>query len=181
MSRVWVEASTKAKHVNLTAEPTVKLVMSREAQTPMPAKPKKKARIANQPIPTLPGGHFVDPNRELKCHTWQWFDYTCKNCGTTWPKHSITVSARQTIVSRCLKNKQACARSRYYASMMAGELWLTPTHMIDRPFGKLNLTPNSELTLAAEAEGKIVCINPESGSHMYFVPGPREGLLVPSQ
>ena len=64
--------------------------------------------------------------------------------------------------------------------MMDGELWLTPTHMIERPFGELNLTPNSELTLAAEAEGNIVCINPEDGLHMYFVPGPREGLLVPS-
>ena len=54
--------------------------------------------------------------------------------------------------------------------MMEGERWLTPTHIIERPFGELNLTPNPEWTLAAEAEGKIVCINPVNGSHMYFAP-----------
>ena len=179
MSEAWREASARAKHVDLTAEPAVKLVMSREEPTRTSTKSqKKKSRTTTQPMPTLSTCHFVDPNRELKRHTWQWFDYTCKNCGTTWPRHSTTVSVRQTIVSRCLKNKQACAKSRYYASMMAGERWLTPTHTIDRPFGELNLTPNPEIALAAEAEGKIVCINPVNGSHMYFVPGSREGLLV---
>ena len=65
--------------------------------------------------------------------------------------------------------------------MMAGELWLSPTHNFTLWLeGELNLTPSSETTLAADAEGKIVCIQPENAKWVTFLLGPREGLPVPS-
>ena len=50
---------------------------------------------------------------------WQWFDYTCKSCGTVWLKNSVTISWRQTCVSECLKGKKTCQSRREYTDMAA--------------------------------------------------------------
>lgn len=165
---------------------TIRLKLAQGEEHPLPT---KKSKPASKPTdarfvagivvgqPTSTDSHYSNASRERDRYMWQWFDYECKNCRTVWPKHTVTISFRQTCVSECLKGKRSCASRQEYTSMKAGNLWITDKHI--EGTGGLDLTPTPSEVLAAEAQGRLVGINAETKNREYFVPhAERPGLKV---
>ena len=122
---------------------------------------------------------YANTSRERDRHLWQWYDYTCRNCGCVWKKHSITISFRQTAVSECLRRKKPCDARLEHDRMQAGEVFITDRNVPGNNGN--NLTPNAEDTAKYDAMGIIIGINPENpGVYEYFRADPNKvGLKIP--
>jgi hypothetical protein len=122
---------------------------------------------------------YANTSRERDRHLWQWYDYTCRNCGCVWKKHSITISYRQTAVSECLRRKKPCDARPEHERMQAGELFITDRNVPGNNGN--NLTPTAEDTAKYDAMDVIVGINPSHpGSYEYFRADPNKvGLKIP--
>ena len=122
---------------------------------------------------------YANTSRERDRHLWQWYDYTCRNCGCVWKKHSITISYRQTAVSECLRRKKPCDARPEHDRMQAGEVFITDRNVPGNNGN--NLTPNAEDTAKYDAMGVIIAINPENpGVYEYFRADPNKvGLKLP--
>ena len=109
---------------------------------------------------------YTNPNRELMRYMWQNVDYKCKNCNFVWPKHSVTVSWRETCVSMCLKGKKTCQSRPESARASAGELWITNRHVPGN--GGTDLTPEPEKVISCEENNEIVGIDPNTRDYVTF-------------
>ena len=112
---------------------------------------------------------YANAQRERDRYMWQSTDYTCKNCGVVWPKHSVTVSWRQTCVSECLKGKKKCKDRNEYTVMAAGALWITNKNVVGNPDGT-QLTPKPDDVLEAEKKGMTIAVNPLNWGQYVFFP-----------
>ena len=110
--------------------------------------------------------HYTDAKRELDRGMFGWYDYTCRNCGTVWAKHSVTISFRQTAVSECLKGKRACASRPEYVRMLNGETFVTNRHCIGND--GLDLSPKPADVLYYANQGLLVGVNPTTANYEFF-------------
>ena len=111
--------------------------------------------IAPTSSPTSP---YTNPRRELLRYMWQYKDHTCKNCGTVWPKHAVTISWRETCVSMCFKGKRMCTQRPEYARAQQGQRFITDKHVQGN--GGMDLTPPPSIVL--DLEPKLAAIDPAS-------------------
>jgi hypothetical protein len=167
----WIRATEHAKSVILVPRVTLKM-QAKTSQTSQPGKvlPTSQDADASRDIsdvstnvstnisPALPGflpRPYTNVKRELTRYMWQPEDYICRNCNTTWPKHTVTISWRQTCVSECLKGKKSCTSRDVFRRAQDGELFITDRH---------DLSPPPDQVLAAEAQGKMVAVDPATGN-----------------
>ena len=158
---------------------TVPVVTVPAVTAPAVTAPAVTAPAVTAPAVTAPVAltSYTQPGREQGRYMWQWFDYTCKSCGLTWVKNSVTISFRQTAVSECLRKKRACNARPECIEMLSGSLFITKQHCVD--IGGTRLTPTPDEVLTAEKSGLLVGIIP-NGNREFFKPHPnRIGLKVP--
>ena len=174
----WMEALSIASKVNLDTQKTEKRIRTKpkiqrtlcdkkktDCATQRAYTRKKKVVVKenvtednDKSIASLSSTTYSNPHREMMRYMWQPRNYTCKNCGFTWPQHSVTISWRETCVSMCLKNKKSCTSRPEASRVEAGELWITDKHVVGNSGN--NLTPTPEDTVAYAQQGKLVAINP---------------------
>lgn len=164
----WMTAVAHAPNACLNDGPGVLVKMAQIAQVNETKEQKKKQKIHAATAPReMPRPHtYTNVLRERDRYKWQDADYTCKSCGVVWPKHSVTVSWRQTCVSECLKGKRSCVSRNEYAQVQAGNLWLTTKHVVGNELGN-GLTPVPADVLDAEAKGLTVAVDPTTGNYVF--------------
>ena len=151
---MWARSIEEAKMLKQIDYPSVSLK----------CKGKKKGKMtfvqkqaAPPPVPANDAKCYTNARRETMRYMWQFEDFTCNNCGTVWPKHSVTISWRQTCASECLKGKKTCSSRPEYARVQNGDLFITDKHVLGN--GGLDMTPLPQETLTAEESGKLVAID----------------------
>ena len=107
---------------------------------------------------------YVNPVQEQDRYMWQWQDFTCPTCGAEWPKHSVTISQRQTFASKCLHRNGRCEDRAAFKRVQAKELWITDSCVVGN--GGNDLTPHPTIVLEQEALGQLVAIDPEALASM---------------
>lgn len=107
--------------------------------------PKTTTKTTTKTPTNLTTTSYTNPRRELIRYMWQYNDHTCKNCGTLWPKHAVTISWRETCVSMCFKGKKKCTQRPEYLQVQQGHRFITDKHVQGN--GGLDLTPTPQQTL----------------------------------
>lgn len=126
-------------------------------------RPEQEDSVPEVDVTTPPPSRkrqYTNPKREMDRYMWQWKSVSCRCCGSVWPKHAVTVSARQTFVSECFKGKKACAQRPEFERASRGELWITKGNMIGQ--GGNDLTPLPSDVLRAEEKEQLVAIDPST-------------------
>lgn len=100
---------------------------------------------------------YTNPRREKDRHMMQWYDFTCKSCGSVWPMNSVSVSFRQTSVSECFRNKRKCFSRNEFTRAQNGERFLTLSHQLTPPISILQAAANAGMVAATDPErGEVV-------------------------
>jgi hypothetical protein len=171
----WIESLKDAPYIQLFPKVTLKPTL-KQATSKCSKKQKvdaedaknafKKTMIAKSHERNEMHTLYTNPNRELMRYMWQKTDYKCKNCSFVWPKHSVTVSWRETCVSMCLKGKKTCQSRPESTRASAGELWITNRHVPGN--GGTDLTPEPEKVISCEENNEIVGIDPNTRDYVTF-------------
>ena len=152
---MWANAFEEAKLLKQVDYPTVSLKCTKKKKGKKTA--PKPPPSAPTPANTIDAKTYTNARRETMRYMWQFEDFTCKNCSTIWPKHSVTISWRQTCASECLKGKKLCSSRPEYERVQNGDLFITDKHVVGN--GGLDMTPLPQETLTAEESGKLVAID----------------------
>jgi len=157
---MWAHAFEEAQLLKQLDYPTVSLKckkgnLKKNGKTTAPKAPP--APPSSAPMSANDAKSYTNARRETMRYMWQFEDFTCKNCSTVWPKHSVTISWRQTCASECLKGKKLCSSRPEYARVQNGDLFITDKHVVGN--GGLDMTPLPQETLTAEESGKLVAID----------------------
>ena len=154
---MWANAFEEAKLLKQVDYPTVSLKCTekKKGKKTAPKPPPSAPTAAN--TPANDAKTYTNARRETMRYMWQFEDFTCKNCSTVWPKHSVTISWRQTCASECLKGRKLCSSRPEYARVQNGDLFITDKHVVGN--GGLDMTPLPQETLTAEESGKLVAID----------------------
>ena len=154
----WIKSIENAPNVQLL--PTITLKLAADMQSKKKPKTSNKNSKMHDAHVAITQTSYTNPHRELMRYMWQSVDYKCKNCNYVWPKHSVTVSWRETCVSMCLKGKKACKSRPEYERVNAGDLWITNKNVLGN--GGTDLTPTPEKVLECEENNELVAVNPET-------------------